>query len=85
MIKSKIIGEQNKQNRKFKNSMVNFLIIIVQCRQNRKNSKIGKAGYMIQRYSIILWKKVEEEDKEFKQISQEAYEVMTLFQDYPVL
>ncbi len=40
---------------------------------------------MIQRYSIILWKKVEEEDKEFKQISQEAYEVMTLFQDYPVL
>ena len=39
---------------------------------------------MIQRHSIILWKQAEEEDKGFEQISQEAYDVMTIFQDYPL-
>lgn len=38
---------------------------------------------MVQRHSIILWKKAEEEDKIFEEISEEAYEVLKLFQDYP--
>lgn len=38
---------------------------------------------MGQRHSIILWKKAEEENKDFLQIAKEAYGVMKLFQDYP--
>ena len=38
---------------------------------------------MVQRHSIILWKKAEEEDKVFEEISAETYEVLKLFQDYP--
>lgn len=37
---------------------------------------------MIQRHSIILWKKAEKEDKTFEEISTEAYEVLKLFQAY---
>ena len=35
---------------------------------------------MIQRHSIILWRKAEKEDKSFEEISKEAYEVLNLFQ-----
>ena len=35
---------------------------------------------MIQRHSIILWRKAEKEDKSFEEISKEAYEVLDLFQ-----
>ena len=38
---------------------------------------------MIQRHSMILWKKAEREDKSFEEISKEAYEVLSLFQDCP--
>ena len=38
---------------------------------------------MIQRHSIILWRKAEREDKSFEEISKEAYEVLELFQRYP--
>lgn len=38
---------------------------------------------MVQRHSIILWKKAENEDKSFEQISKEAYDVFKLFLDYP--
>lgn len=38
---------------------------------------------MIQRHSIILWKKAEEENKIFEEISAEAYEVFKLFHNYP--
>jgi len=38
---------------------------------------------MIQRHSIILWRKAEQEDKSFEEISKEAYEVFRLFQKYP--
>ena len=38
---------------------------------------------MVQRHSIILWKKAVEKDKCFEEIATEAYEVFSLFQDYP--
>ena len=38
---------------------------------------------MVQRHSIILWKKAEEKGKIFEDISAEAYEVLKQFQDYP--
>lgn len=38
---------------------------------------------MIQRHSIILWRKAEREDKSFEETAREAYEVLTLLQDYP--
>lgn len=38
---------------------------------------------MIQRHSIILWKKAERKDKDFEEISKEAYEILKLFQGYP--
>ena len=38
---------------------------------------------MVQRHSIILWKKAEKKNKDFMEISKEAYEVLKLFQDYP--
>lgn len=38
---------------------------------------------MIQRHSIILWKKAEKKDKDFEEIAKEAYEVLNLFQDCP--
>lgn len=40
-------------------------------------------GDMIQRHSIILWKKAEKKDKDFEEIAKEAYEVLNLFQDCP--
>lgn len=38
---------------------------------------------MIQRHSIILWKKAEKKDKDFEVIAKETYEVLNLFQDCP--
>lgn len=38
---------------------------------------------MIQRHSIILWRKADRADKSFEEISKEAYEVLNLFQDCP--
>lgn len=38
---------------------------------------------MVQRHSIILWKKAEKEDKKFEEIAKETYEVLKLFQEYP--
>lgn len=38
---------------------------------------------MIQRHSIILWKKAEKIDKNFEEIAKETYEVLNLFQDCP--
>lgn len=38
---------------------------------------------MIQRHSIILWKKAEKKDKSFEEIAKEAYEVLNLLQDCP--
>lgn len=38
---------------------------------------------MIQRHSIILWRKAEKEDKSFEDISKEAYQVLSLFQYCP--
>ena len=38
---------------------------------------------MLQRHSIILWKKAEKKDKSFEEISNEAYRVLDLFQDMP--
>ena len=38
---------------------------------------------MVQRHSIILWKKAESEDRSFEEISKEAYDTLNLFQDYP--
>lgn len=35
---------------------------------------------MIQRHSIILWRKAEKEDKSFEEISKETYEVLNVFQ-----
>lgn len=37
---------------------------------------------MIQRHSIILWKKAESEDKCFEDIAKETYDVLNLFQKY---
>ena len=39
---------------------------------------------MIQRHSIILWKKPEEKDKDFDEISKEAFQVLNILQNYPV-
>lgn len=47
------------------------------------NSGLGIGGYMVQRHSIILWKKAEKEDKKFEEIAKETYEVLKLFQEYP--
>ena len=41
-----------------------------------------KGIIMVQRHSIILWRKAEEKDKSFEEISTEAYEVLNLLQDY---
>ena len=38
---------------------------------------------MIQRHSIILWKKADRKNKSFEEISKEAYEVLNIFQNYP--
>jgi hypothetical protein len=38
---------------------------------------------MVQRHSIILWKKAEHKDKKYEEISKEAYNILSLFQDYP--
>jgi len=38
---------------------------------------------MIQRHSIILWKKAEKKDKDFEEIVKETYEVLKLFQECP--
>lgn len=38
---------------------------------------------MVQRHSIILWKKAESEDRSFEKISKEAYDILNIFQDYP--
>lgn len=38
---------------------------------------------MIQRHSIILWKKAEKKDKDFEGIAKETYEVLKLFQECP--
>ena len=38
---------------------------------------------MIQRHSMILWKKAERENKSFEEISKEAQEVLSLFKDCP--
>lgn len=38
---------------------------------------------MIQRHSIILWKKAEKRDKDFEEIAKEIYGVLKLFQGYP--
>ena len=38
---------------------------------------------MIQRHSIILWKKAEKKDKSFEEIAKETYEVLNLLQDCP--
>lgn len=38
---------------------------------------------MVQRHSIVLWKKAEKKDKSFDEISKNAYDVLKLFQDYP--
>ncbi len=38
---------------------------------------------MIQRHSMILWKKAEKKDKDFEEIAKETYEVLNLFQDCP--
>ncbi len=38
---------------------------------------------MIQRHSIILWRKAEQENKSFEEISKDAYDVLNLFQYYP--
>lgn len=39
---------------------------------------------MIQRHSIILWKKAEKSDKDFVNIAKETYGVLKLFQEYPL-
>lgn len=38
---------------------------------------------MIQRHSIILWKKAERKDKDFEEIAKETYEVLKQFQECP--
>lgn len=38
---------------------------------------------MIQRHSIILWRKAEQENKSFEVISKEAYDVLNVLQNYP--
>lgn len=38
---------------------------------------------MIQRHSIILWKKAEKVDKSFEEIARGTYEILNLFQDCP--
>jgi len=38
---------------------------------------------MIQRHSIILWKKAEKKDKSFEKIARETYEALNLLQDCP--
>lgn len=40
---------------------------------------------MIQRHSIILWKKAEEKDKGFEEISEEIYRALDLFQTCPMI
>ena len=38
---------------------------------------------MIQRHSIILWRKADREDKSFEEIARETYNVLNVFQNYP--
>ena len=38
---------------------------------------------MVQRHSIILWKKAEAKENNFEEIAKEAYKVLNIFQDYP--
>lgn len=38
---------------------------------------------MLQRHAIILWRKAESKDKSFEELSKEAYDTLSIFQDYP--
>lgn len=38
---------------------------------------------MVQKHSIILWRKAEKADKNFEEISKDAFSVLSIFQDYP--
>lgn len=38
---------------------------------------------MVQRHSIILWRKAEKADKNFEDISKDAFGALSIFQDYP--
>lgn len=38
---------------------------------------------MIQKHSIILWRKAEKADKSFEEIAEETYKVLNLFQNHP--
>ncbi|RKM58587.1 hypothetical protein D6856_12600 [Butyrivibrio sp. XB500-5] len=38
---------------------------------------------MVQRHSIVLWKKAEKKEKNFEEISRETYDVLNLLQEYP--
>lgn len=40
---------------------------------------------MVQRHSIILWKKAEREERSFEEIAKEAYEVLSILQNYPLM
>ena len=42
-----------------------------------------KIDNIIQRYSIILWRKAEQENISFEEISKDAYDVFNIFQNYP--
>ena len=44
------------------------------------NSGLGIGGYMVQRHSIILWKKAEKEDKKFEEIAKEVLDFTVLEQ-----
>ena len=52
-------------------------------RQSVLFMNLFRRGNMIQRHSIVLWRKPEKEDRSFEEISKEAFEVMDLFQSYP--
>ncbi|MBQ9935242.1 MAG: hypothetical protein IJO70_05270 [Lachnospiraceae bacterium] len=39
---------------------------------------------MVQRHSIVLWRKAEKKAKEFEELAKETYEIMTIFQSYPI-
>lgn len=41
-------------------------------------------GIMVQVHTIILWKEADRLGKSFKEIAEEAYGVMNVFQDYPI-
>ena len=39
---------------------------------------------MIQRHSIILWRREEEKSKSFDEIAEETFQVLNIFQEYPI-